>query len=67
MYPQNLPTHGILCDGKDTYESTIQRALDLGFTSIGLSGHSYMSYSPSHSMSVVGTADYKKQIRELQK
>lgn len=67
MYPQNLHTHGILCDGKDTYESTVQRALDLGFTSIGFSGHSYMSYSPSHSMSVEGTEEYKKQIRELQK
>ena len=65
MYPQNLHTHGVLCDGKDTYESTVLRALELGFNSIGFSGHSYMSYSPSHSMSVEGTEEYKKEISRL--
>ena len=33
-YPQNLHTHGILCDGRDDYESTILRAMELGFTSM---------------------------------
>ena len=46
-YTQNLHTHGVLCDGKDDYESTIRRAMELGFSSIGFSGHSYMSYSPT--------------------
>ena len=67
MYTQNLHTHGILCDGKDAYEDTVKTALELGFTSIGFSGHSYMSYSPSHSMSVAGTEDYKKEIARLKK
>lgn len=65
MYTQNLHTHGVLCDGKDSYESTIIRAMELGFTSIGFSGHSYMSYSPSHSMSVDGTEEYKRTVRAL--
>ena len=54
-YPQNLHTHGTLCDGRDDYESTVLRAMELGFTSIGFSGHSYMSYSPAHALSVEGT------------
>ena len=64
-YPQNLHTHGTLCDGRDDYESTVLRALELGFTSIDFSGHSYMSYSPSHSMSVEGTEVYKRTVRNL--
>ena len=65
VYTQNLHTHGVLCDGKDDYESSIRRAMELGFTSIGFSGHSYMSYAPSHSMSVEGTEEYKKTVRAL--
>lgn len=31
QYNQNLHTHGILCDGKDEYEDTVKRAIELGF------------------------------------
>lgn len=65
VYNQNLHTHGILCDGKDAYEDTVKRAIELGFDSIGFSGHSYMAYSPSHSMSIEGTEKYKKEIYRL--
>ena len=66
-YTQNLHTHGTFCDGKDDYEATVLRAMELGFTSIGFSGHSYMSYSPAYSMSVEGTEEYKKVVRALAK
>lgn len=65
MYKQNLHTHGVLCDGKDEYEATVLRAIELGFDTIGFSGHSYMSYSPSYSMSVEGTEEYKRVVRAL--
>lgn len=65
VYNQNLHMHGVLCDGKDSYESTVKRAIELGFDSIGFSGHSYMAYSPSHSMSIEGTEEYKKEIYRL--
>lgn len=65
MYPQNLHTHGIYCDGKDDYEDTVKRAIELGLSSIGFSGHSYMFYSPSHSMCPPDTALYKKTVRAL--
>jgi len=65
MYNQNLHTHGLFCDGKDDYETTILRALELGFDSIGFSGHSYTSYSQVYSMSEEGTVEYKKTVRAL--
>ena len=62
---QNLHTHTTYCDGKDTPEEMIRAAIKKGFTSIGFSGHSYMYYSPSHSMSLEGTESYKAEIRQL--
>lgn len=62
---QNLHTHSSFCDGRDTPEELILTAIDKGFTSIGFSGHSYMHYSPSHSMSLEGTEDYIGEIRRL--
>lgn len=62
---QNLHTHTTYCDGIDTPEQMIKAALQKGFDSIGFSGHSYMFYSPSHSMSIDGTEQYKKEITLL--
>ena len=48
MYLQNLHTHSIYCDGKDTLEEMCERAVELGFDSIGFSRHGNMTYkSPS--------------------
>lgn len=65
MYTQNLHTHGVLCDGKDEYESTVLRAIELGLTSIGFSGHSYTPYSDYSCMTPEKTAAYKKEIARL--
>ena len=62
---QNLHTHSNYCDGADTPEEVVLKAISKGFDSIGFSGHSYMHYSPSHSMSVEGTEEYKKTVRAL--
>lgn len=62
---QNLHTHTTYCDGKDTPEEMIEYAIKKGFDSIGFSGHSYMFYSESHSMSLEGTEQYKKHITRL--
>jgi histidinol-phosphatase (PHP family) len=67
IYRQNLHTHGILCDGKDEYESTVLRAIELGFDTIGFSGHSYTSYSKGYCMSIDGTEKYKVRVNELKK
>ncbi|MBE7015561.1 MAG: histidinol-phosphatase HisJ family protein [Ruminococcaceae bacterium] len=39
-YKQNLHTHSIYCDGKNTPEEMVKRAIELGFDTIGFSGHS---------------------------
>ena len=36
---QNLHTHCIYCDGRDTPRDMIERAISLGFTSLGFSSH----------------------------
>lgn len=65
VYNQNLHTHGILCDGKDSYEDTVKRALELGFDCIGFSGHSYTPYSRTYVMSPEETEEYKREISRL--
>ena len=54
---QNLHTHTNYCDGIDTPTEMIEAAIAKGFGGIGFSGHSYMFYSPSHSMSLEGTEE----------
>lgn len=68
MYRQNLHTHGPFCDGKNDYEDTVKRAIELGFNSIGFSMHAYTEYSP-HGGGTKGdfSVEYKKRIRNLQK
>lgn len=62
---QNLHTHTTYCDGKDTVTEMIDAAIAKGFGGIGLSGHSYMFYSPSHSMSLEGTEKYKAEVTAM--
>ncbi len=64
-YLQNLHTHSVYCDGKDTLEEMIQTAMAKGFTSLGFSGHSYMSFAEEHSMSLSGTEEYKEEVLRL--
>ena len=65
-YNQNLHTHGILCDGENEYEDTVKRALELGFDSIGFSGHCYTQYGCASAMTKEKTQMYKKEIHRLQ-
>jgi len=64
-YRQNLHTHSTFCDGRDSCEDTVLRALSLGFEAIGFSGHSSMAYSPSHGMSEDGTLAYRREVARL--
>lgn len=62
---QNLHTHSVYCDGKDTLEEMIETCIAKGFTSLGFSGHSYMSFAEDHSMSLAGTEAYKEEVLRL--
>ena len=63
-YKQNLHTHTTYCDGKNTIEELIQKAISLGFDSLGFSGHVYTNYEGS-SMTKAGVALYKKEIAQM--
>lgn len=42
MIRQNLHTHSVYVDGKDTLEEMIQTAIEKGFTKLGFSEHAYL-------------------------
>ena len=64
-YLQNLHTHSTYCDGHDTPEETVLRAIELGFDTIGFSGHSHMYFSPLIGMTPEATEAYKQEIARL--
>ncbi len=65
VYNQNLHTHCVYCDGKDTIEEVIKEAILLGFDFLGFSSHSYMSFSPVFSLKPEDEAKYKNEIKAL--
>ena len=62
-YLQNLHTHSTFCDGKDTPEEMIEKAIELGFDSLGFSGHSYIPGGEYYCMK--DTHGYKAKINQL--
>lgn len=65
MKLQNLHTHTIYCDGANTPEELVLSAIDKGFSSLGFSGHSYMSFDPKTGMDPKDDMSYKENIKEL--
>ena len=63
MYKQNLHTHTIFCDGKDTPEEMVQAAITKGFHSLGFSMHAYVPCSGIGSLERLET--YKREILRL--
>ena len=63
---QNLHTHTTFCDGKDTPEQMLLRAIELGFHSIGFSGHANTVMRDSCEMREKVKA-YKAEINRLKK
>ena len=67
MIPSNYHTHTTFCDGKNSPEEMVQRAIQLGCPELGFSGHSYLSSGANYCMTLEGTEQYKAEIRRLQK
>lgn len=61
----NYHTHSTYCDGKNTPEEMVQKAIELGLCELGFSGHSYTSFDVEPCMSIDGTKQYKKEITAL--
>ncbi len=64
-YKQNLHTHTVYCDGKNTPEEIILKAIDLGFDTIGFSGHSYTGFDISWHMTQENTQNYIAEVNAL--
>ena len=62
---QNLHTHTDFCDGKSTCRELIERAIELGFKSIGFSGHGYTPFTLTYCMNEEKTEEYIKEINSL--
>lgn len=63
----NFHTHTFYCDGKDEPRLMVERALELGFGSIGFSGHQYSEPDANYAMSKEDEKKYIKDIRALAK
>ena len=63
---QNMHTHGVFCDGRDTPEDMVKRALELGFTSLGFSSHANTRFSDTCEMGD-RVAAYRAEITRLKK
>lgn len=61
----NLHTHTIYCDGNDTPEELVQRAIELGFVAIGFSGHEYSVNDTDFCMSKEATQAYIHEVLRL--
>lgn len=59
----NFHTHTNFCDGKNTAEEMVKAAIDKGFLVLGFSGHSYLEFEISASMS--DTDGYINEIKRL--
>ncbi len=61
----NYHTHTTYCDGKNSAEEMVQKAIELGLSEIGFSGHSYTEFDLEPCMTREGTELYKKEINAL--
>ncbi len=67
MIFSDLHIHTKYCDGKSQPEEIVKKAIDMGFESIGFSGHSYTDFDDSYCMSSKGTKLYRRELDELKK
>ena len=61
----NIHTHTTYCDGKNTIEEYILKAIENEFVSIGFSGHSYTYFDTEYCMTKDRTEKYLQEIQEM--
>lgn len=62
---QDLHTHTVYCDGKNTPEEMIEEAIKRGIKKIGFSGHSFTAFDTQYCMSVENVTKYITEINSL--
>ena len=61
----NLHTHTVYSDGEGTVEENIQKAIEKGFISIGISDHSVTDFDSTYCMKRENEIFYREEIRVL--
>ncbi len=61
----NYHTHTTFCDGKNSPEEYVQKAIDSGMTVLGFSAHSHLPTEPEWTLSKEGEEEYRKTVLEL--
>ncbi len=67
MISSDLHIHTKYCDGKDSPEDVVKKAIEKGITTIGFSSHSYTEFDKSYAMKKEDTDKYISEIAELKK
>ena len=62
---QNLHTHTEFCDGENTCREQVERAIELGFKSIGFSAHGYTPFTLEYCLKEPITLDYINEVNRL--
>ena len=62
----NAHTHSTYCDGKSTVTEMIEKAKELGFTSLGFSGHGEQGFDSNYAMDGGREIAYLNELRALQ-
>lgn len=62
----NCHTHSTYCDGKNPLCEMIHAAENLGFVSLGFSGHGMMHFETGYSMSPAAQSAYFHELRSIQ-
>lgn len=65
MILQNLHTHTIYDDGKNTPLEMARAAIDAGFTALGFSGHSVLPYENDWAMTEVSCREYNAAVEAV--
>lgn len=65
MIKQNYHTHTYYCDGKNSPEEMVLKAIELGFDILGFSGHGHTNIDGSYCMSIENTKKYIADINVL--
>ena len=65
MIRRDYHVHTTFCDGKNTAEQMVMRALELGMDEIGFSSHAHQPFDPDYCMSREGSSAYRAEIRRL--
>ena len=64
-YLQNIHTHCTYCDGKDTPEQIVKKAIEIGFDAIGFSSHAPFDFDTDYTLTKERIPDYVSEIKAL--